>query len=159
MPCTVCHRLHCTVGGKAMVILPVKVLCSTELSYIMYYCSGAALLHCIRLHFSNLHLNCRAYPRTAPYSTELHWTCDALHCTALHWTTLNYTELYCSALYHTALPCTEKHCTVMQFTRDYWTWCTTPYCSPNRNINKLAYLHLQYAKVWFCVLSSLWCLY
>ena len=111
-PCTVCHRLHCTVGGKkAMVILPVKVLCSTELSFIIYYCSGAALLHCIRLHCSNLHLNCRAYPRTAPYSTERHWNFDALHCSAL-----NYTELHCSALYHTALPCTEQHCTALHCT-------------------------------------------
>ena len=114
-----------------MVILPVKVLCSTELSFIMYYCSGAALLHCIRLHCSNLHLNCRAYPRTAPYSTELHWNCDALHCTALnytelHWTTLqctlphctalHWTTLYCPALHSPALSCTALHLDILHCT-------------------------------------------
>ena len=114
-----------------MVILPVKVLCSTELSFIIYYCSGAALLHCIRLHCSNLHLNCRAYPRTAPYSTELHWNCDALHCTALnytelHWTTLqctlphctalHWTTLYCPALHSPALSCTALHLDILHCT-------------------------------------------
>ena len=111
-----------------MVILPVKVLCSTQLSFIMYYSSGAALLHCIRLHCSNLHLNCRAYPRTVPYSTELHWNCDALHCTALnytelHWTTLqctlphctalHWTTLYCPALHSPALSCTALHLDIL----------------------------------------------
>ena len=118
-------------GKKAMVILPVKVLCSAQLSFIMYYSSGTALLHCIRLHCSNLHLKCRAYPCTVPYSTELHWNCDALHCTALnytelHWTTLqctlphctalHWTTLYCPALHSPALSCTALHLDILHCT-------------------------------------------
>ena len=57
------------------------------------------------------------------------------------------------------LSCTAKHCTVMHCTRHSWTWCTTRYLSPNSNITKLVYLHLECAKVWFCILCSIWFIY
>ena len=57
------------------------------------------------------------------------------------------------------LSCTAKQCTVMHCTRHSRTWCTTRYLSPNSNITKLAFLHLECAKVWFCVLCSLWFIY
>ena len=57
------------------------------------------------------------------------------------------------------LSCTAKRCTVMHCTRHSWTWCTTRYLSPNSNITKFVYLHLECAKVWFGVLYSLWFIY
>ena len=54
---------------------------------------------------------------------------------------------------------TAKHCTVMHCNRHSWTWCTTRYLSPNSNITKLVYLHLECAKVWICVFCSLWFIY
>ena len=57
------------------------------------------------------------------------------------------------------LSCNVKHYTVMHCTRHSWTWCTKRYLSPNSNITKLVYLHLECAKVWFCVFCSSWFIY
>ena len=88
-----------------MLILPMKVQCSIDLSYIMYYCIGAALLICTAPTYTEIAgLSQALYP--TPLNCIAFW-CTALHCTELHWTTLCSTSssVIPSAVHYSTVLC------------------------------------------------------
>ena len=119
---------------------------------VLYYWSGAVLLHCTRLHCSDLqwtagfihtlHPAVLTYTEfcaldcTAPTCIEHAMNCRVLSYTLPYWTDLhsilmNCTSMRCAGLHWTALHCTAlrcaaQHCTALHCTTLH---CNAPHCT------------------------------